>query len=192
MSTFTRPHIVPEEGDEKFETDLVVFNPGYPERLRSRVEVLAGGVAAAFSVKLTLDADGLRDGIERAAKLRRATKVRSGTVRTELLGAYPVGLLAHSHVWKQSGSTPEENISRACESRDREYARHPRESLDYLCVADLNTWGTSKTSWWPPEVAAGQPWATDDMKINGCCITFVTRSDRDRSPAPAIDLDRSS
>jgi hypothetical protein len=38
----TRKYIVPEEGDETFETDLVVFNPGYPAPLRERRDVLAG------------------------------------------------------------------------------------------------------------------------------------------------------
>jgi hypothetical protein len=186
-----RKYIVPEEGDEKFETDLVVFNPAYPERLRSRVDVLAGGVAAAFSVKLTLNVEGLRDGIKRAAKLRRATKARAGTARTELLGAFPVGLLAHSSFWKKPGSKPEENITRAFRKLDGELARHPRESLDFLCVADLNTWGTAKMAWWPPDFAAAMPvvpgkvpLATEEMKANGLCVTAITKSDLAQSPAP--------
>jgi hypothetical protein len=36
----TRKYIVPEQGDEAFETDLVVFNRAYPERLHGREEVL--------------------------------------------------------------------------------------------------------------------------------------------------------
>lgn len=50
----TRKYIVPEAGGESFETDLVVFNPGYPKRLREREDILGAGVAAAFSVKLRL------------------------------------------------------------------------------------------------------------------------------------------
>jgi hypothetical protein len=58
-----RKYILPErDGEEPFETDIVVFNPAYPERLREREEILAGGVAAAFSVKLTLDRRELRRG----------------------------------------------------------------------------------------------------------------------------------
>ena len=49
----TRKYIVPEEGEDGFETDLVVFAPAYPKRLRDREEILGAGVAAAFSVKLT-------------------------------------------------------------------------------------------------------------------------------------------
>src|SRR5580658_6062655 len=62
----TRKYIVPEVGSDSFETDIVVLHPSYPVPLHSREEILAGGVAAAFSVKLTLDAGGIRDGVERA------------------------------------------------------------------------------------------------------------------------------
>jgi hypothetical protein len=94
----------------RLRTDLVIFNPGFPRRLRSREDVLAGGVAAAFSVKLTLDPAGLRDACERAARLRRATKTGHGSPRTELLGAFAVGVLAHAHTWTRPRSTPRENL----------------------------------------------------------------------------------
>ena len=38
-----------------------------------------GGVAAAFNVRLTLNADGIRDGVERAAEMRRYLKPRYET-----------------------------------------------------------------------------------------------------------------
>jgi hypothetical protein len=37
------------------ETDLVVLHPHYPEKLRTKESVLASGIAAAFSVKRTID-----------------------------------------------------------------------------------------------------------------------------------------
>jgi hypothetical protein len=91
----TRKYILPEVGSESFETDIVVLNPSYPERLHSREEMLAGGVAAAFSLKLTADAQGIRDAVERAVALRRALQPRMGTPRDEMIGPFPVGLLAH-------------------------------------------------------------------------------------------------
>jgi hypothetical protein len=145
----TRKYIVSEEGGDLFETDLVIFTPAYPTRLREREEILPAGVAAAFGVKLTLDAAGIRDGVERAARLRRSMKVRAGTARSELLGAFPVGLLAHSHEWQRPQSTPLQNISTACNDIDREEATHPRECLDYVCVADLATWTRSRIPWLP-------------------------------------------
>src|ERR1700722_201520 len=63
----TRKYIMPEVGNDRFETDIVVLRPSYPIPLRSQENILSGGVAAAFSVKLTLNAAGIRDGIQRAA-----------------------------------------------------------------------------------------------------------------------------
>lgn len=50
----TRKYIVPEIGNDAFETDIVVLHPSYPAPLRRHPDILAGGVASAFSVKVTL------------------------------------------------------------------------------------------------------------------------------------------
>jgi hypothetical protein len=97
-------------------------------------------LAAAFNVGLTLRADGIKDATEHAVATRRSLKTRYGAVRGELLGPFPVGLLAHSHQWKAEGSTPAENITEALSAHDEGLAQHPRESLDFVCVADLATW----------------------------------------------------
>lgn len=108
----TRKYIVPEEGSDEFEMDIIILNPGYPKELRGDARIMAGGVAAAFSIRLTLDADGIDDAFKRAVKLRRGLKKRYGSPRSEMLGVFPVGMLAHSHAWKRPNSTPLENISR--------------------------------------------------------------------------------
>jgi hypothetical protein len=145
----TRKYILPETdyAPEPQETDIVIFSPGYPEALRDREEVLAGGVAAAFNVRLTLSAEGIRDGTSRAVKIRRHLDWRYGSVRVELLGPFPVGLLAHSHSWKNEASAPLDNVTAAFVARDDELARHPRECLDFICVADLGMWRTTRTPW---------------------------------------------
>jgi hypothetical protein len=140
----TRKYIVPEVGDDLFETDVIVLHSSYPAPLHSREEVLSGGVAAAFSVKLTLDADGIRDGLKRAVALRRALHQRFGTAREEMLSPFPVGLLAHSHDWKAQGSVPRNNVVQHLRRLDEELVQHPRESLDFLCVADLGFWWTMR------------------------------------------------
>lgn len=106
--------------------------------------ILAGGVAAAFSVKLTLDASGLRDGIDRAARLRRGVRFRFGSVLQELNGSFIAGVLAHTHSWRRPDSTVVEHIETKLSTLDREYARHPRECLDLLCVSDLASWSTTR------------------------------------------------
>lgn len=144
----TRRYILPETDDApeppESETDIVIFSPGYPPALRRHEEVFAGGVAAAFSVRLTLDADGIRDATKKAAEVRRHIKPRYGTVRGEMLGAFPMGLLAHSHDWKREGSTPAENVTAGATKHEAELVKHPRESLDLICVADLGTWALSR------------------------------------------------
>ena len=140
----TRRYIVPEVGTKSFETDIVVLHPSYPARLARREEILSGGVAAAFNVRLTLDAAGISDGVERAVKLRQGMIRRSGTVINEMVPPFCVGVLAHSHTWKAPGSTPRENIVGQLRSLDEKLAKHPRESLDFLCVADLGLWWTTR------------------------------------------------
>jgi hypothetical protein len=145
----TRKYIIPEVGTDAFETDLVVLHPSYPTPLQAREEILVGGVAAAFSVKLTLDAAGLQDGVQRAVSLRRGLAQRHGTARDEMLAPFPVGLLAHSHTWKAPGSAPGDNINEALMRLDAGLVQHPRESLDYLCVADLGFWWTVRIPYMP-------------------------------------------
>ena|ERR1700704_1441820 len=48
------------------------------------------------------------------------------------------GLLAHSHEWK--GESPRDTMTGALRQRDRELAQHPRECLDFACVASLGAW----------------------------------------------------
>lgn len=172
----TRRYIVPEVGTEKFETDIVVLRPSYPEPLRSHAEILAGGVAAAFSVKLTIDASGIRDGVERAVKLRRALKPRYGNPREEITGPFPVGILAHSHGWKAPSSTPAENVNEQLRSLDYELAGHPRESLDYMCIADLGTWSCMRTPYLPPHVIQHlNPSVTARQRQEGVACTGIYR-----------------
>jgi hypothetical protein len=152
----TRKYILPDtEPDDTtdrtcFETDIVIFNPAYPKPLREKTEVLSGGILAAFFVRLTLDADGIRDASRRAAILKRSTTVRLNTPRLHLQGPFSVGLLSHSHSWKSAGSTPFENVKRNLETFNREFATVPREVLDFSCVADLALWTTSFSINLPP------------------------------------------
>jgi hypothetical protein len=173
----TRKYILPERPDaEGFETDVVVFSPGYPERLRDQVEVLAGGVAAAFSVRLTLDAAGIDDAVRRAALLRRSLNRAPHTIRDSVLGAYPVGLLAHSHGWKKAESTPEKNVDSGWTRSDQAHVLHPREGLDFLCVADLGHWSMNR-SVTPPPFSSKDYFgvaASEDHQRNGYSVSQPT------------------
>jgi hypothetical protein len=180
----TRKYILPEGPGEPFETDIVVFRPSYPVPLREREEVIAGGVAAAFSVKLTLDAAGVRDGFDRAAKLRRSLMQRHGSPREQMLGAFTVGLLAHSHAWKKPSSSPIRNISDHCRRLDQEFCKHPRETLDFACVADLSTWTTIRYLSTRPGEVSGWPHASEDQQRDGCAISSIVVAEPSLSPTP--------
>ena len=121
------------------ETDLVIFHPHYPEKLRTKESVLASGVAAAFSSKRTIDRDAIVEAYEDAATLRRGMKIREGTLRHHLAPPVFFGLLGESHVWK-TAEDPEDKIKTIVDEFDREKVETPREGLDMMCVADLGCW----------------------------------------------------
>lgn len=179
----TRKYIVPEEGDDVFETDLIIFQPSYPRALRVREEVLASGVAAAFSIKLTLDRSGIRDGFDRAARIKRGVKPRLGSPRSEINAPFPVGLLAHSHSWK--GGNQKARVQGICVEMDNIYAKHPRETLDLLCIADLGVWSTSRTPFVPSTVVRNMSAEAARVQMVGAAMTSVMEV-HSKSPTVAV------
>ena len=161
------------------EMDLVLFHPSYPKRLRDEHEVLISGVVAAFSVKLNMTGDGLREAIEMAAELRRGLMPRIGEPIGDLVSPLVVGVLAQSH--RELGQTPEETVGKTLLDAARQLdgsgayppyegadylstaglATHPRNELDFVCVADLNCWYRQPLVLWQE---MGLPWAEDDDK----------------------------
>ncbi|QXW03990.1 DUF6602 domain-containing protein [Rhodococcus globerulus] len=135
-----RKYLLLEEGDVRKtrETDIVVFHPSYPQALRDRTTVLASGVAAAFSTKRTLDRAGLLEAAEAARLLRRGMKVRSSTLRSEVVPPVFYGVLAHAHAWKSDAKVVEDKISEILIDTDVDSG--PRLGLDLVCVANLNCW----------------------------------------------------
>jgi hypothetical protein len=104
--------------------------------------------------------------------MRRYLKPRYETVRGELLGAYPVGLLAHSHDWK--GESPRDTMTDALRQRDRELAQHPRECLDFACVANLGAWVATASTWLDmgdgPMVMTSMQAAHPELSQPGRCV----------------------
>jgi len=122
------------------ETDLVVFRPHYPSKLRKKHHVLASGVAAAFSVKRTVGRKDITEAYKDAIALRRGMRLRGRDRQDYLVPPVFYGLLGHSHEWKADASTPSENIQAITNELDRELVAAPREGLDFICIADLGTW----------------------------------------------------
>lgn len=144
------------------ETDLVVFRPHYPEKLRAKESVLASGVAAAFSVRRTIGRDDVKDAYESAIALRRGMGIRDANLQSYLIPPVFYGLLGESHDWKSPGSTPKANIRSITNELDQTLVKAPREGLDLLCIADLGTWGRT-TAVLPERFIARQGWAPEIM-----------------------------
>jgi hypothetical protein len=150
------------------EVDLVLFHPAYPHHLRKYREILISGIVAAFSVKTTFEKRDLVEATKLAILLRRGMVIRKGEPIGDLVSPLIVGLLAQSHGLR---SDPRNRIDDLLEASARE-SPHPREELDFVCIADLNCWtrwsmvdkDKYKPSWMSPDLVAnvdvGQPVAT--------------------------------
>ncbi|HEC35565.1 MAG TPA: hypothetical protein ENI39_03405 [Anaerolineae bacterium] len=147
----TKGRILSHKGAAGPQVDVLVLHSTYPRRLLDKKHYLAGGVAAAFECKLTLRSEHIRDVFEKAARIRRLLLPRIGTPYKELNSPVVYGLLAHSHCWKGERSTPIENIENHIQTEDRRTIRHPREMVDFICVADLATWVSMKSVYPEPQ-----------------------------------------
>jgi hypothetical protein len=130
----TKGRILGHNGVASPQVDLIILHPSYPPSLRDKKLYLAGGVAAAFECKLTLEAAHIAKTTENCVEIKRLTLRRTGTPYVELNSPMLYGLLAHSHSWQRERSTPLENVTRTIDDKDQETARHPREILDIVCV----------------------------------------------------------
>jgi len=134
----TKGRILSHDGTASRQVDVVVLRPGYPAKLLDKKLYITSGVAAAFECKLTLTAAHLEEAAQTAAEIARMTAPRQGTPYRELVSPLLYGVLAHSHSWARPG-TALEKINDNIISGARHHARHAREQLDLVCVADTCT-----------------------------------------------------
>jgi len=140
----TKGRILSPSGIASSQVDVLVLVPSYPKGLLSEKLYLAAGVAAAFECKTTLKADHIQSAMQTCAEIQRAMPQRNGTPYNELNSSFVFGLLAHSHSWKAENSKPVENIGNTLFEANGRIVKHPREAMDFLCVADLGTWSMTK------------------------------------------------
>ena len=141
----TKGRIISQDGCTSPQVDVLVLKDVYPEKLLNKKLYLAAGVAAAFECKTTLTAADIEKTVKNCVKIKDLYPVREGTPYKELHAPVVYGLLAHSHSWKGEKSTPEANIARNLSKSD-EFVSHPRQGLDFLCVADLAAWTSLKVA----------------------------------------------
>ncbi|MEM7797155.1 MAG: DUF6602 domain-containing protein [Cyanobacteria bacterium P01_C01_bin.118] len=146
----TKGRILADNGYASPQIDVLVLMPSYPQILLDKKLYLAGGVAAAFEYKTTLKAAHIKAAVQTATSLRENLPIREGSPYYELHSTILYGLLAHSHSWKGRKSNPIDNIESTLLLEDQALVKHPRQCLDYLCVADLATWSILKMTNLPP------------------------------------------
>lgn len=138
LPVVTRKYIVGPGGSSK-EVDIVVLRPDYPQALLGQSSILASGVAAAFSVKLTLKRPHIKEALEQKRELLNVSRRNPTSIREVLCGPFPFGILAHSsdigpkgdfefrlmHAYNDIASDPGDSG-----------VTSPREELDCLMVAN--------------------------------------------------------
>ncbi|MDE0636113.1 MAG: hypothetical protein OXI43_09740 [Candidatus Poribacteria bacterium] len=135
----TRGRIINSKGILSPQVDVLVLKESYPEKLTEINHYISSGVVAAFECKLTLKANHIKETIEKSKIIKELYEPRKGTPYKELHVPIIYGLLAHSHSWNNPGSNPQKNVVTHLKENDFEIIKHPRESIDIICVADLVT-----------------------------------------------------
>lgn len=145
----TRKYVV-GPGGESNEVDVLVLKPDYPDKLAAEASILASGIAAAFSSKLTFKRPHIVEAIEQKKLLLQVAGRPSGTVEQALTGPFPFGLLSHSteihagkpDLPKHMQDIYEEVVHDATPSSVNE----PMEELDAILIADRAFLSMSRVS----------------------------------------------
>jgi len=148
----TKGRILTESGYASPQIDVLILYPSYPNVLLDKKLYLAGGVAAAFECKITLNASHVKEAVKTAAEIKKHLPKQIGTPYQELNSSIIYGLLAHSHLWKGENSQPIKNIETALWKADEEIVTHPIQCIDFITVSDLATWQVIKTTFLSPKL----------------------------------------
>lgn len=138
----TKGRLLFPDGFASPQVDVLVLSPSYPLQLRHQKYYFVGGVLAAFECKLTLKKDHIRKAFRTAAEIKKRRPSKGQTPYQELVRSPIFGVLAHSHVW--TGPKSSFKVYDRIEELQVEFAQHPRELLDILCVADTATYTLGK------------------------------------------------
>ena len=160
-STFhvvTKGRILTEKGELSPQVDVLVLLPSYPSRLIDKKHYLVGGVAAAFECKTTLRKGHIRKATETCAWLKSRLPIREGTPYRELHSPALFGLLAHSQALRKDSAHAIETAFDELIDADQRFAKHPREMLDIVCVADTATWAAIRLTWSGPQTWGKPAW----------------------------------
>lgn len=179
-SIVTKGRIISHLGDASPQVDVLVLKPSYPHKLRNKKLYLAAGVAAAFECKTTLRSHHIAEAAAACIEIKKLYSPRSGSPYAELRSPVIYGLLAHSHAWKNS---PELTVDAKLQSASEEFAKHPKEELDLLCVSDLGTWHALAMSHLPHLVG------TNENSVSTCFVgSTIANAHQRKGFSPAGSL----
>jgi hypothetical protein len=189
----TKGRVLGTDGSAGPQVDILILCPGYPKRLLNKKLYLAGGVTAVFECKNTLNTKHINDTFKRAAKVNALVNKRNGTPFAELVPAIEFGLLAHSHVWKASGSQPKQLIDSSLQSGLKRLT-HLSDPPGLVCVADLACWTVFRQTYdgpalLPPEVWKARQALTGLPDQGACSVGYYRHTDAlpaDQAPPNAI------
>jgi hypothetical protein len=142
----TKGRIINHDGKTSPQVDVIVLKSSYPKKLLDKKLYLAAGVAAVFECKITLKSSHITKALETCIEIKSFFTPKQGSPFKDLNTPIIYGLLAHSHSWKGERSSPVENITNQLFEEDIRLVKHPREMIDFVCVADLGSWIASKRS----------------------------------------------
>lgn len=148
----TKGRILGHNGKASPQVDIIVLHPSYPPLLDKTKLYLAGGVVAVFECKLTLNTNHIKSAFETAKIIYDISEKREGSPYKELTGSILFGLVAHSYSWKSDKEIVLALIDEKLEAYQNPNMTHPRNLIDFLCIADLNTWIKDIFIWHIPEI----------------------------------------
>jgi uncharacterized protein DUF6602 len=154
----TKGQILFPDGSCSPQIDIFVLTPEYPLGLikRNIKKYPAHCVAAAFECKLTLRASHLEKTFQNSAFIKNRHLFEQGSPYRELNSPIIYGLLAHRFDGKaMKNNTIFEIINKKITNCDKSIIKHPKEMLDFICVANIGTWTAFKSPYRGPSVMPG-------------------------------------
>ncbi|NUR95094.1 MAG: hypothetical protein HOV67_07510 [Kribbellaceae bacterium] len=133
----TKGRILGSDGHTSPQVDVLVLSPYYPRGLINKKLYLAAGVLAAFECKTTLRPSHIRRAVETAVSISQLGRVDGALIR--------YGLLAHSAHVPDKQTAAEQTVTRLLRKADHDLVGDIRDSMDYVCVADLGAWVMMQT-----------------------------------------------
>ena len=170
----TKGRILSHKGVASPQVDIIILSPEYPKYLLDKKLYLASGVLAAFECKVTLKSHHIEEFVKNSVEIQSHTNAQKGSPFKELQSPIIYGLLAHSHSWKGENSTPAENIQRKLYEADSSFITHPIQMPDIICVADLETWHSSKVTY--INLPLG-PEPSPSSQFNGAMSSYIGQAE---------------